>query len=106
MPASTIDERRIFPRKSADGEVQIHRLNHTIAAERSPSLRMQLRDLSYSGLCAHGEEPVNEGERLSVSLPPRGRFNSWDAMGTVVRCDPIANGYRIALEFDPLPMAA
>jgi PilZ domain len=106
MAVNTNDDRRIFPRKSTDGELQIHRLDHTTAARQNPFMRMQLVDLSYGGLCAQGQEPVAEGERLSICLPPRGQFNSWDAVGRVVRCDSAGEGYRVALAFDPLPMAA
>jgi hypothetical protein len=32
-------------------------------------------------------------------------MRGWDAVGRVLRCDPSGLGYRVAVEFDPLPAA-
>ncbi len=99
-------ERRIFPRRELHASVESRRLDHSIPARQQPQLRLSLRDLSLGGLSAISQVPVNRGERLSVFFPPLGINRGWDAVGRVIRCDPSGIGYRVAVEFDPLPMAA
>ena len=82
------------------------RVDHTIAAHREPHLALALRDLSIGGLSAISQTPVEAGERLAVFFPPQGIKRGWDAYGRVIRCNPSAMGYRIAVEFDPIPAAA
>ena len=98
-------ERRIFPRKEINATVQGHRVDHTIAARQNPRLRLTLRDLSLGGLSAVADMPVAAGERLTVAFPGGGGSHPWDAFGTVLRCEQTGTGYRLAMEFDPLPAA-
>jgi len=72
---------------------------------RHPHLALALRDLSLGGLSAISQLPVEQGERLTVFFPPQGTQRGWDAYGRVLRCEPSGFGYRIAVEFDPLPAA-
>jgi hypothetical protein len=99
-------ERRIFPRKEMQARVQGKRLDHTIPARREPHLNLSLRDVSMGGLSAISQTPVESGERVSVFFPPQGIQRGWDAFGRVIRCQPSSFGYRIAVEFDPIPLAA
>lgn len=99
-------ERRIFPRKEVQGHIQGKRLDHTISARREPFLSFSLRDLSMGGLSAISQSPIQRGERVSVFFPPQGVHRGWDALGRVIRCDPGGFGYRVAVEFDPMPLAA
>jgi hypothetical protein len=99
-------ERRVFPRKEVSGHVESRRCDHTIEAQRNPHLSLTLRDLSLGGLSAISDVAVMPGERLAVFFPPQGAKRGWDAAGRVVRCQPSGTGYRVALEFDPMPMAA
>ncbi len=99
-------ERRNFPRKEIHTRVEGHRLDHTLAAHRQPQLSLALRDLSLGGLSAISHTPLLSGERISVFFPPRGASRGWDAYGRVIRCKPSGFGYRVAVEFDPLPTAA
>ncbi len=99
-------ERRVFPRKEFQARVQGKRLDHTIPARREPHLNLSLRDVSVGGLSAISQTPVASGERVSVFFPPQGIQRGWDAYGRVVRCQPGQFGYRIAVEFDPIPLAA
>lgn len=109
MPAFTENEpwseRRMFPRKEFHATVQGHRMDHTIEARQQPRLMMALRDLSLGGLSAICDRPVDTGEHLSVMFPASGLLRGWDAFGRVIRCDPSGLGYRVAVEFDPLPAA-
>jgi hypothetical protein len=99
-------ERRIFPRKTVHLRIEGKRLDHTISARRQPHLSLALRDLSLGGISAISQTPLDRGERLSVFFPPEGPTRGWDAFGRVIRCEPSGMGYRVALEFDPLPAAA
>ena len=98
-------ERRMFPRKEVTAQVHGVRLDHSISAHRQPQLSLTLRDVSLGGLSAITSAPLDRGERLSVYFPPDGTRRGWDAYGRVLRCDLSGAGYRVAVEFDPLPAA-
>lgn len=100
------DERRMFPRKAVQYHVESRRRDHSAVAQQQPHLSLALRDLSLGGLSAISDIPLQPGEKLTVFFPPSGASRGWDAHGRVIRCNWIGNGYRIAVEFDPLPMAA
>jgi hypothetical protein len=107
MQAKKGAERRVFPRKEMDSAIEGRRMDHTIEARREPRLSLSLRDVSLGGLSAFSEVPVKQGEKLAFTFPSDGRaLHAWDAVGRVLRCDQSSLGYRIAVEFDPLPMAA
>ena len=99
------DDRRMFPRKEVHAEVQANRVDHTLVAHRQPKVTLALRDLSLGGLSALSPMPLQEGERLAVHFPQIGPMGAWDAVGRVLRCVPSALGYRVSVEFDPLPAA-
>jgi hypothetical protein len=105
-PVKTGAERRVFPRREVHVHVEGQRLDHTVEARHSPHLSLALRDLSLGGLSAISQTPIKKGERLNVFFPPQGTKRGWDATGRVLRCEPSGFGYRLAVEFDPLPMAA
>ncbi len=96
----------MFPRKDFHAEVESRRIDHSIQALRQPRFSLSLRDLSLGGLSAISGVSLEQGERLAVYFPKQGDLREWDAQGRVIRCEPSAFGYRVAVEFDPLPMAA
>ena len=98
-------DRRMFPRKEIHAHIQGKRTDHSIDALRQPVVSLALRDLSLGGLSALTDMPLNRGERVTVFFPPQGVSRGWDAYGKVIRCEPSAMGYRLAMEFDPLPAA-
>ena len=98
-------ERRVFPRKEIHARIDGMRHDNTIEALRQPQLSLALRDLSLGGLSAISQTPVALGEKLTVFFPPQGPNRGWDAYGRVLRCEPSGFGYRVAVEFDPLPAA-
>lgn len=98
-------ERRLFPRKEVHARVEGKRCDHSLGALRDPVVSLALRDLSLGGLSAVSGIELARGERVTVFFPPQGMRRGWDAYGRVVRCEPSALGYRVALEFDPLPAA-
>ncbi|HEY8665700.1 MAG TPA: PilZ domain-containing protein [Tepidisphaeraceae bacterium] len=110
MPRSITEatgaERRIFPRRDIQARVNGRRLDHTLPALQMPHLKLELRDLSMGGLSATSDHPLEAGERISVIFPEMDMRRGWDATGHVIRCQPSALGYRVAVAFDPLPMAA
>ncbi len=99
-------DRRIFPRKQARGPVMARRLDHALPARQQPLVQMDLRDVSLGGLSALSDVPMTCGERVSVQLPSQGLTAPWSAYGRILRCEPSGMGYRVAVEFDPLPAAA
>ena len=98
-------ERRMFERKDVRAEVEARRLDHSLAALRRPALKLALHDLSYGGLCALSDTPLATGERVNVFVPSNGLTGGRNAYGRVVRCMPSGMGYRVGIEFDPLPAA-
>src|SRR5262245_45866695 len=98
-------ERRVFPRKEIHARIDGMRHDNTIEALRQPQPSLALRDLSLGGLSAISQTPLGPGERLTVFFPPQETNRGWDAYGRVLRCEPSGFGYRVAVEFDPLPAA-
>lgn len=98
-------ERRLFPRKEVHSWVEGRRMDHSLSALRDRRINLAMRDISLGGLSAISQTPVQAGERLSVFFPAQGLQQGWDAYGRVIRCEPSAMGYRLAVEFDPLPAA-
>jgi hypothetical protein len=105
MPTINWADRRMFPRKEIQATVQGNRHDNTIDARQLPRLNLMLRDLSLGGLSAISDHPLSAGEHLTVFFPKAGLMRGWDAFGRVLRCDPSGMGYRVAVEFDPLPAA-
>ncbi len=99
-------ERRMFTRKDIQARVQGKRLDHTLPALQEPHVSLSLRDLSLGGLSAISTQPMEAGERVAVFFPPQGANRGWDAYGRIIRCDPSHFGFRVAVEFDPIPLAA
>lgn len=99
-------DRRLFPRKEVHADVQANRVDHTVQARRQPRLTLALRDLSLGGMSAISPAPLDRNERINVQFPALGTHGGWNAQGRVIRCMPSALGYRVSVEFDPLPMAA
>lgn len=109
MPRSKVEpsklDRRIFPRKEVHNWIEGRRLDHSLNALRDRRVTLAMRDLSLGGLSAISSAALEEGERISVFFPPQGANRGWDAYGRVLRCEASAMGFRIAVEFDPLPAA-
>jgi hypothetical protein len=98
-------ERRVFPRKEIHARVEGRRLDHALCVYKRPTVSLAVRDLSAGGLCAVSDTPLSPGERVTVFFPPQGIKRGWDAYGRIIRCEPSALGYRVAIEFDALPAA-
>jgi len=99
------NDRRVFVRKPANQSVEGLRIDHTVTARQQPRLTLHLRDLSLGGLSALSETPLLRNECVAVSFPRQGLTAGWSAVARVLRCEPSAMGYRIAMEFDALRAA-
>lgn len=98
-------DRRLFPRTESRLQVQGFRLDHTVDARQHPRLTLHLCDISLGGICALSDMPLHQGEQVTISFPQTSRAMGWDAYGRVIRCQPSGTGYRLAVEFNPLPAA-
>ncbi len=98
-------ERRLFPRRPIRLSVEALRLDHSIEARRQPRVRFDLENISAGGVLAFSRSPLSPGERVSMQFPADSEHMGWDAYGRVVRCQPSALGYKVAVEFDLLPAA-
>ena len=98
-------DRRVFPRKEVHALLHAGRIDNTIEARQFPKLTLHLRDLSFGGMSAISPTPLEEGERLSLHFPRTETHGGWGAIGQVRRCVQSALGYRVAVEFEPLPAA-
>ena len=99
------NDRRVFVRKPSNQSVEGLRIDHTLPARQQPRLTLHLRDLSLGGLSALCETPLLRDERVTVSFPRQGLNPGWSAVARVLRCEPSALGYRVAMEFDALAAA-
>lgn len=77
-----------------------------MVARRQPAVTLTVRDVSVGGLAAVTDTPLLPGERIAVSFPAEGLRMGWGASGRVLRCEPGAAGYRVAVEFESTPTAA
>lgn len=99
-------ERRVFQRRETRSIALVKRLDHALAALQNPRMTVALRDVSAGGLAGISGVPISKGERISIRVPGEGIRQGWDAVGQVVRCEPSGLGYRVAVAFDPVAMAA
>src|SRR5690242_19731927 len=97
-------ERRVFPRKEIHARIDGRR--EQAEQHQNPHLSPHLRDLSLGGLSAISQIALNKDEKLTVFFPAQGSSRGWDAYGKVIRCEPSGLGYRVAVAFDPVPLAA
>jgi hypothetical protein len=100
-----IYDRRIFPRIARPLCVEAHRLDHSLSALRNRRLQLAVREISLNGMSALSDHPMHAGEHISATFPPHDGRPAFFAFGRVIRCEPSATGYRVAVEFDPLPAA-
>ena|SRR5687767_1390984 len=100
-----VRDRRLFQRVAKPVTAEARRLDNTLMARRQPRLTMNVRDVSVNGMSAVCEQPVIMGEHLSVVIAGEQGSRGWGAFGRVVRCEAGELGYRVAVEFDPLPAA-
>src|SRR2546423_1755101 len=71
----------------------------------APRDRLPARAVGYNDLPGPAHQPLKKGQPGGASSPAEGGHRAWGAYGRVVRCEPSAMGYRLAVEFDPLPAA-
>ena len=104
-PFLKAQDRRVFPRKELHARIEGRRMDHALSVYKQPTVSLAVRDVSAGGLSAISTTPLLAGERVTVFFPPRGIMRGWDAYGRIIRCEPSAIGYRVAVAFDALPAA-
>jgi hypothetical protein len=97
-------ERRRHARRRLRVDAEARRLDNTLAAQRSPRMTLSILDVSEGGISAMSKSPVLAGERLAVLMPPGSGLPS-RIFGKVVRCEPRADRWFLAIRFDSIPAA-
>ena len=59
-------------------------------------LDLTLQDYSHDGMAAHSREPIMPGTEVSVGFSAPGYLAK---RGTVLRCEPCGDGYRVGIQF-------
>jgi hypothetical protein len=97
-------ERRGKKRFGVRGSTVRCRRDTLLAFLKAPTARHFLLNISESGLCFLGREPVPEGERLAFVVEAPGLEAPIEARGRVVRCRPLPHhaAFAVAAEFAPL----
>lgn len=97
-------ERRRHLRMRVRLLAEARRLDNTLNAQRMPKFGLTILDLSNGGISAISRQPVQEGERLLIHLPPEAGSPK-RVFGRVVRCAARRDGWDLAIRFDLCPAA-
>lgn len=97
-------ERRTHERRRVRMRAEARRLDNTLCAQRAPKFAITVLDLSDGGIAATTRQPVEDGERLIILLPPEaGTMRR--IFGRVIRCSARKDGWHLAIRFDYVPAA-
>ena len=110
MVAFTHTSLALYPQHDAESQVEelvidARRLDHTLAARREPRARFTIHHFDCDSATATSDLPLLYGEHMMLRFPATGRRPAWNAFGRVVSCHPDETGYRITIDFAPLPAA-
>lgn len=100
----------LFPNRDAqtDGDelrVDGRRLDHSLCARREPRARLIVREYDCDHAAGTSDIPLLFGEHMMLRFPARAGRMAWNAFGRVVACEADDEGYRVTIDFDPLPAA-
>lgn len=96
----------LYPRHdSAPNVVDGRRLDHSLCARREPRARLAVHEYDCDHATATSDIPLLYGEHMMLRFPARAGRAPWNAFGRVVSCEADDEGYRVTIEFDPLPAA-
>lgn len=87
-------DRRRAGREPASGQMQAVLAN---GRQMPWVLRLGLINASHGGLCVATDAPIEAGSRLSLRVDPV--HGNWTT-GTVVRCEPLGDGYRVGIAYE------
>jgi hypothetical protein len=109
MVAFTYPSLTLYPQhaesQSEELVIDARRLDHSLAARREPRARFTVHHWDCDSATATSDLPLLFGEHVMLRFPASARRPAWNAFGRVVACDPDADGYRVKIDFDPLPAA-
>lgn len=97
-------ERRRHLRTRVRLLAEARRLDNTLTACRAPRFGLTILDVSDGGISAISRQPVQDGERLVIYMPPESGLPK-RIFGRVVRCDAQRDGWSLAIRFDFVPAA-
>ncbi len=97
-------ERRQHRRNRVRLRAEARRLDNTLSAQRAPKFTLTVLDISEGGIAATSRQPVEDGERLVITLPPDAGI-ARRIFGRVVRCKARRDGWSLAIRFDFVPAA-
>lgn len=97
-------ERRAHKRTRVRVRAEAHRLDNTLPAQRAPRFSLNVLDISEGGIAATSRQPVQDGERLLIVMPPEAGVTR-RVFGRVIRCSARRNGWHLAIQFDFVPAA-
>jgi hypothetical protein len=101
----------LFPRPAAAESdvrellVDGRRLDHSLCARREPRARLIVHAYDCDHAAGTSDIPLLVGEHMMLRFPARAGRLAWNAFGRVVACEAHADGYRVTIDFDPLPAA-
>ncbi|MBL0922012.1 MAG: PilZ domain-containing protein [Phycisphaerales bacterium] len=93
-PETYVFDRRRAGRAPASGAMQAVLAN---GRQMPWVLRLGLVNASHGGLCVTTDAPIEPGSRLSLRVDPV--HGNWTT-GTVVRCEPLEDGYRVGIAYE------
>jgi hypothetical protein len=93
-------DRRRGSRESASGSMQAVLAN---GRDMPWVLRLGLVNASNGGLCVTTDAPLDPGARLSMRIDPV--HGNW-ITGSVVRCEPVGDRYRLGIAYESCKRAA
>lgn len=97
-------ERRQHKRTRTRMRAEARRLDNTLAAQRAPKFALTVLDVSEGGIAATSRQPVQDGERLLIVMPPEAGVTR-RVFGRVIRCSARKDGWHLAIQFDFIPAA-
>jgi hypothetical protein len=97
-------ERRRHSRTRVRLLAEARRLDNTLSAQRTPKFGLTILDFSDGGIAAISRQPVQDGERLVICMPPEAGTPK-RIFGQVVRCSARRDGWDLAIRFDYVPAA-
>jgi hypothetical protein len=97
-------DRRRHARNRVRFTAEARRLDNTLSAQRTPKFGLTVLDLSEGGISAFSRQPVQDGERLLIHMPPSAG-TAKRVFGRVIRCTARRDGWFLAMRFDYVPAA-
>jgi hypothetical protein len=97
-------ERRQHRRSRVRMRAEARRMDNTLCAQRSPKFAITVLDISEGGIAATTRQPVEDGERLLITMPPEAGVTR-RIFGRVIRCSARKDGWHLAIKFDFVPAA-